>query len=698
MLTGTERARLAALEDTTRALATRLAALEAGARGEAAAATGAVAVRRDALAQPRPHAEASAPAVASAQPAPAAGTHAMPASGPALEDLLGGRVLAWTGGLAVLLGVVLLLAIAVSHGWLGEGARTLLAGTMSLALIGAGVWLHERRRRSDAARATAAAGIAALFVTVAVGGPVYGVLPVAVAHAVALAAGALATAIAVRWQARGIGGLGIVGALLAPVLAGAPADGSTLALLWLAGLSGVAVLLSQRWNWLAVAVFAVALPQWLWWLQGSPSDAASLLVLTAFGALNATAAVGFELRSPSTRLRPSSALLLTLNAVVLAVAGWHALDRPALDPLWLGALAAGHFAIAVASRPTPMARDVRLLALALGVVLADIAVALVLDGPALAAAWAAATAGAALVARRALERREGTRDDVVLGLGLGGHLLLSAGQALAQAPPDALAAGEAVALGGQLAIAATASGAFVAGRFADAVRPHWRIALDAVTMAAVAYLTAIVLDGSLLTAAFAAQALALVALGARTGDRAASGGGLAFLGLAVAHALAFEAPPAALVTGLPSIPAAGLALGAVALAALRAAQLLPRERTALVAGATLAVLHLASSALVTVVAGDLGQALMSALWAAAGLAALALGLLRDVRTLRLGALALLLVTIGKVFLYDLAALGSLYRVGSFIALGVLLLLGAALWQRMRPRPLPDLRTAPPALR
>jgi hypothetical protein len=32
------------------------------------------------------------------------------------------------------------------------------------------------------------------------------------------------------------------------------------------------------------------------------------------------------------------------------------------------------------------------------------------------------------------------------------------------------------------------------------------------------------------------------------------------------------------------------------------------------------------------------------------------------------------------------------------ALGLLLLLSAGLWQRMRPRPLPDLRAAPAALR
>jgi uncharacterized membrane protein len=110
------------------------------------------------------------------------------------------------------------------------------------------------------------------------------------------------------------------------------------------------------------------------------------------------------------------------------------------------------------------------------------------------------------------------------------------------------------------------------------------------------------------------------------------------------------------------------------------------------------LLYLASAALVTPFDGDLGQALLSGLWATTGLTALVVGLLRDERALRLGALALLGTTIAKVFLYDLAALESLYRVGSFIALGLLLLLAAGLWQRMRPRALPDLRTAPPALR
>ena len=696
--------RLENLEHVTRSVTARLEALEAH--------TGVVVVAPPASAPAAPAfwpppATAATPAFWPPPPpeATTVATTAPPAAPPpparprpSLEDLLGGRVLAWAGGLAVLVGIALLLAIAVSNGWIGEGARTLLAGTFSLGLIAGGIWIQEGRRRSDAALAAVAAGIAGLFITCAVGGPVYGVLPAAVAHALALGAGALAAAVAVGWQSRGIGALGIVGALLAPVLAGAPAEASTLALLWLAGLSGVAVLVWQRWNWLAFAVFAVTAAQWLWWMaENSPSDPAALLVLTAFGLLNVGAAVGFELRVPAARLRISSALLLTFNALVLALAGWWALDGSTLAHGWLLALAALHLAVGMATRTTRIARELRLLSLTLGVILADVAAATLLDGPVLAAGWAVATAGFALLARNVIARRKGEHDELLVGLGLGGHLLLSAAQAIAQAPPELIAAGDPITFSGHVAIAATAAAAFVAGRFAAEIRPQWRAALDGVAMAGVAYLSMLTLDGPLLAAAFAAQALALGTIGARGRDDVAICGAGAFLALALGHALAFEAPPTALVDGLDSISAATIALTAAAFAALRGAQLIARHRAVLTATGAIALLYLASTAVVTVAGEDLGQLLLSGLWATTGLAGLIVGLVRDERTLRLGSLALLGVTIGKVFLYDLAALESLYRVGSFIALGLLLLLAAGLWQRMRPRPLPDLRTAPPGV-
>ena len=700
---------------------------------------------------PAPPAPVAPPTTQVAPPAPApapAPVIAAPAARASLdlEDLLGGRVLAWTGGVAVVAGIAFLLAIAVSRGWIGPEGRTLLAGMLSSALIGAGIWQHERKGRTDASLATLSAGIAGLFTTVAVGGPVYGVLPVPVALALALGTGALATFFAVRWDSRGIGALGIVGALLAPVLAGAPSTGATLALLWIAAASGAAVLVWQRWNWLAFAVFAIALPQWVWWMADTePAAGAILLVLCAFGALNVAAAVGFELRVPAAKLRVASALLLTLNALTLALAGWYALDAAGattLGRVWLGVLAGAHLAVGLATRSTRINRDIRLLALVLGVVLADVTAGLVLQGPVLAVAFAVTTAGFALLARRVLPGDDDdhrARDETLIGLGLGGHLLLTCAQALIQMPPDAMTNGDAATLGGYVAIATAACAAFVAGRFVEEVEPRWRVALDIVALAGTAYLTAVALDGAWLATAYAAEAAALgtIALRSRTGvagtgDEVAAWGGAAYLGLALGYSLLYLAPPEALVEGLADLPGAALALGASALAALRGAQLLgraragaddaasailTRARATLGAVGAITLLYLASTALVTAFqpgdgvpdaglfdlgARELGQLLLSALWAITGVTGLVIGLRRDDRALRMGSLALLLVTVGKVFLYDLAALTSLYRVGSFIGLGLLLLVAAGIWQRMRPRPEPVAATpvpdAPPAIR
>ncbi|MEA2195489.1 MAG: hypothetical protein QOG42_1923 [Solirubrobacteraceae bacterium] len=722
--------RVQILERQTANLHARLSALEARFAETPAAA---VAPREPATAPTEPVRGAAgrwpAPTTSPASQAPAPSTPPAVAAAPRerldLEELLGGRVLAWTGGVAVLAGIAFLLAIAVSRGWIGPGARTLLAGAFSLALIGAGAWLHEQRRRGDAALATLSAGIAGLFTTVAVGGPVYGLLPASVALTLAFAAGALATAFAVRWESRGIGALGIVGALLAPVLAGAPSTATTLGLLWLAAASGAAVLVWQRWNWLALAVYALALGQWGWWLaDANPSAGAILVVLCLFGALNVAAAIGFELRVPAARLRAASALLLTANAATLALAGWYALDAAGsttVGRLWIGALAAAHLGVGLATRATAINRDIRMLALLLGVVLADLTAGLMLQGPVLAGAFAVTTAGFGLLARRVLAadaRERVQRDELLLGLGLGGHLLLTTMQALTQAPPDALSGGDAFTFGGYAAIAATACAAFVAGRFVEDVRREWRVVLDVVALTGAAYLTAVALDGPMLAAAYAGEAVALGTIALRGRDAVAAWGAAAYLVLALGHALAFEAPPASLVDGAGDLAGAALALAAAAAAALfgmrlvaRAQRELPTEageatvllatraHATLGAAGAIGLLHLASVAVVTAFApGDDAQLLLSGLWALSGLAALVAGLRRDDRALRLGSLALLLVTIGKVFLYDLAALTALYRVGSFIGLGLLLLFAAGIWQRMRPPALPDLREAPPAAR
>jgi uncharacterized membrane protein len=72
---------------------------------------------------------------------------------------------------------------------------------------------------------------------------------------------------------------------------------------------------------------------------------------------------------------------------------------------------------------------------------------------------------------------------------------------------------------------------------------------------------------------------------------------------------------------------------------------------------------------------------LSLAWAAYGLALLAAGVWRRLRPLRWASLALVLLTVGKVFLYDLGELRDLYRVASLFGLAVSLILVSWAYQR-----------------
>jgi uncharacterized membrane protein len=613
-------------------------------------------------------------------------------------------MLAWLGGAAVVTGIVLFFAYAVSRGWIGEAARVAGGGAACLGLMGLGIWLHERRGRTEAARTIVATAAAGLFITVVVASRVYAVIPVGAGFALALVIGAAASALAVRWNARVIAAIGILGALLAPVLVGAPGDGATLAILFASALSAVAVLLWRRWDWLGFGVVLVCGAQWLTWLNTTPTLAAGLLVLVAFGALGHLAAIGFELRAPETRLRPSSSLLLALNAAVLAVAGHLALadaGHPVAAGLWIGALAAAHLVLALLAGRARVSVDIRLLLATLGVVLGDVAFALLARGPVLAVGFAATgVIFARLVARNGKRPHAHALAELGLGSHVAGALLIALGQATSLGflghGGDELSA--------TLALTAVAAAAFTSARFTTA-NQVWRTVLDAVGLAVTAALTAVNLGGAGLVLAWALEGVALAQIARRTQDDVAAIASLLFLSGAAIHALAFEAPPRALALGPPDIGLAAAALAACAAASAiiaRARLIILGYETgaALKAAAALGLLYLASVAIIGAFqpsasqdTGALlldlsvrqeGQMLLSCLWALTGVGTLFLGLRRDGRLVRLGGLALLMITAGKVFLYDLSTLDSDYRIGSFIALGLLLLLGAYAYQRLRP--------------
>jgi uncharacterized membrane protein len=174
--------------------------------------------------------------------------------------------------------------------------------------------------------------------------------------------------------------------------------------------------------------------------------------------------------------------------------------------------------------------------------------------------------------------------------------------------------------------------------------------------------------------------------------------------MAAALVLDAVAPPSRLVVGPGAVDGAMAlqslaALGAVTIGLVAVARVGRSERwarwIALIAGVSF--VYLASVALVDVVAMQAGgsvpieelrtwgQVGLSILWAILGVLAFVGGLQLRRPELRQAGLALLGLATLKVFLFDLSALDVAYRVISLIALGLLLLASAGLWQRNQPR-------------
>ena len=261
--------------------------------------------RRAAARAARARARAAAPRIAAPAVAPSAWsipTLRMPAGAKEFEDLVGGRVLAWVGGLAVLLGLVFLFALGISNGWIGEEARDgprrrrlrRPAGPRRLAPRAQGA--HGRRARR------VATGISGLFVAVTVAAQVYDLVPQLLAvrlgdrrrrhrHGAGRALGVARHRRARHpGRARGADPGRRAG------------DGGTMVLLFVALASAAGVLLWLRWNWLALAAFMVATPQWVAYAADEASALEAIAVLVAFGALGVAVAVGHDLRIRAERL------------------------------------------------------------------------------------------------------------------------------------------------------------------------------------------------------------------------------------------------------------------------------------------------------------------------------------------------------------------------------------------------------------
>lgn len=376
------------------------------------------------------------------------------------ERVFGGRVLAWIGGLATLLGVIFLMRSAVDSSWFTEEVRVLMAAFGSLLLLGLGVWLHEKKGRLEVARIAVAIAIPGLYATTVVASQAYDLISPVLGLEAAALIGVVGVFIAVRWSSMLVGSVGMLGALAAPMFVGTSYDGGSIAFVAMALAASVAVLLWQRWNWLALGAFAISAPQLLAWMWGSQITITSegvegldeptllvLAVLAGFWVLYAAAAFGYELRTRDEGKLPVSSWLLLLCSTLFVVGtGCIAISGGdsalALDA-WIFGFAAVHLLLGAAAVRFGVHREIGLLLIGGGIGLGSFGLAHAFDGPTLVAAWAAMSAALAFMATRADRTQIPTLSDagrlLIGALGFLGLAILH--MLVVEAPPKAIAEG-----------------------------------------------------------------------------------------------------------------------------------------------------------------------------------------------------------------------------------------------------------------
>ena len=406
---------VAALQGEVARLSRRVDALEMGQTGPAAA-------------TPAPAIPAAAtPFTTPATPRPGGGQGGSSAA--SLPDklramdwewLVGGNWLARVGILAVVIGVGFFLKLAFDNDWIGETGRVVLGLTGGVGLLGGGE--YWRRQYAVWAQALTGGGIAILYLSVFAAFALYELIPPLPALGFSVLVTLTAAGLALRYEARAIAVLGILGGFAAPLMLAERLPAQAILLTYVLaldlGVLGLATFRNWRWFTLLGLVGSLILYGY-WQMELEPGLLLSQIALTVFFLIFVGATTLFHL---IWRRQPGAVdqALMTLNAAAyFGISYWLLFDELRV---WMGGLTLllaafyGALGYAIIQRHQEQIR-LSLFAVAIALVLLTIAVPVQLGGPWVSVAWAAEAA--ALVW---LSFRLGMRPLRWLGMGLFGLL------------------------------------------------------------------------------------------------------------------------------------------------------------------------------------------------------------------------------------------------------------------------------------
>jgi uncharacterized membrane protein len=208
------------------------------------------------------------------------------------ERSFGTQWVVWIGGVALALGGIFLVRYSIEQGYFGPGLRVIGGALLALVLVGLSELARHREivtGMSEVPNAAhipsilTAAGTTCAYADVYAAHAVYGFLSPALAFAL-LGAVALATLAAALRHGPALGGLGLVGAYVTPLLVSANQPNYWALYIYLAVVTAAAFALARvrLWRWLAITAAALSI---LWMLPGMADPSGGSLSAHAFYAI-----------------------------------------------------------------------------------------------------------------------------------------------------------------------------------------------------------------------------------------------------------------------------------------------------------------------------------------------------------------------------------------------------------------------------
>jgi uncharacterized membrane protein len=266
-----------------------------------------------------------------------------------LESRMTGRLLAWVGAAAVVLGAIFFLSLAFSRGWIGPEGRVALGLAGGATFVGLGAWLFERRQ-AQLGHVLVAVGLGVVSLSLFAGTRFYGIYPPEVALAGSFVAAVVSAAIAVRVKSEAVAIYGLLAIAAAPPIMGAGASSITIAFLAITIVGTTGISLAKSWRWLPPIAFALTAPQLIYWLSAKPDAATAVVALAVYWLLHAVAAAADQLRSRTEagleEEAARSAMLFFLNSSLAVGGGLWVLsgNLAAWQGAYVAAAALAHFA------------------------------------------------------------------------------------------------------------------------------------------------------------------------------------------------------------------------------------------------------------------------------------------------------------------------------------------------------------------